>query len=198
MSAGGQLLLVWLLAALAQTAAWLHQRRTRNAGIVDVIWAGGVGAAAMLLGALGRGAPLSRLLLALFGGLWGLRLALHLWRRVSRETEDGRYASLRALWGEDQRRWFAFFQFQALLIALFTVPFLPAANAVREPSTPWLAAAAAVWLLGVVGETEADRQLARFRSDPGNKGRVCRSDSGATRAIRIISLNGCIGSPTSH
>jgi steroid 5-alpha reductase family enzyme len=174
MSAGGQLLLVWLLAALAQTAAWLHQRRTRNAGIVDVIWAGGVGAAAMLLGALGRGAPLSRLLLALFGGLWGLRLALHLWRRVSRETEDGRYASLRALWGEDQRRWFAFFQFQALLIALFTVPFLPAANAVREPSTPWLAAAAAVWLLGVVGETVADRQLARFRSDPGNKGRVCQ------------------------
>ncbi|GAF95480.1 unnamed protein product, partial [marine sediment metagenome] len=42
-------------------------------------------------------------------------------------------------------------------------PFLSAANAAREPSAPWLVTAAAVWLLAVVGETMADRQLARFR-----------------------------------
>jgi len=174
MSAMSQLLLIWLLAAMAQTAGWLRQRRTHNAGIVDVIWAAGVGGAAILLAVLGRGASSPRALLALLGGQWGWRLAAHLWRRMRSEGEDGRYAHLRTLWGDDERKWFLFFQFQALLVALFAVPFLPAANTPDEP--PWfrLAAAALFWLLAVAGEALADRQLARFRSDVGNKGRVCR------------------------
>jgi len=170
-----QVLLLWALAATAQTLAWLRQRRNRNAGIVDVVWAAGVGTAAVLLGALGGGASRPRLLLALLGGLWGWRLARHLWRRVSREGEDGRYAHLRTLWNDDQRKWYAFFQFQAVLIVLFAVPFLPAANAMEEPATTWQVAAIAIWSAAVAGEMLADSQLARFRADPANKGRVCRT-----------------------
>jgi steroid 5-alpha reductase family enzyme len=32
-----------------------------------------------------------------------------------------------------------------------------------------------VWLIAVAGETIADRQLARFRRDPANRGQVCRA-----------------------
>ena len=174
MSPGAQLFLVWCLAAGAQTAAWAWQWRTRNAGIVDVVWAAGLGSAAILLATLGNGAPVVRAMLAALGGAWGWRLALHLLQRVRREGEDGRYAHLRASWGGDQRKWFVFFQFQALLVALFAIPFLPAANAVAAPAPAWLAGAAIIWLSAVFGETLADAQLARFRADPANRGRVCR------------------------
>ena len=43
MSAGMSLLVIWLLAVLAQTAAWWWQKRHRNAGLVDVIWSASVG-----------------------------------------------------------------------------------------------------------------------------------------------------------
>ena len=41
-----QLAVVWLGAAIAMTAGWWWQRRHANAGIVDAIWASGIGAAA--------------------------------------------------------------------------------------------------------------------------------------------------------
>ena len=167
------LLLVWSLAAMTQYAGWRWQRRHANAGIVDVLWAACVGGAAVLLAALGPGALAPRVLLGLLGGAWGLRLARHLWRRLCREGEDGRYRELRSHWQGDQRRWLGFFQLQALSVTVLALPFLAVAAAHRA-SAPWLAAGAAIWLLGVLGESLADRQLARFRSDPAQRGRTCR------------------------
>lgn len=165
------LALTWALAALAMAAGWAWQQRHANAGIVDAIWAAGVGGSAVLLAALGDGAPLPRALLALLGGAWGLRLGWHLWRRVRGEAEDGRYRQLRAHWRGHQGKFFLFFQLQALLVALFALPFAAvAANAAPAPG--WIAAGVAIWGLAMAGEALADRQLARFRADPGNRGRV--------------------------
>ncbi|MFD0737775.1 DUF1295 domain-containing protein [Lysobacter koreensis] len=175
MSALQTLILVWALAALAQAGGWLWQRRRRNAGIVDVLWSLGVGGAAVLMAVLGSGALLPRLLLALLGGAWGLRLGLHLWRRVRGEPEDGRYAHLRTLWHQDDVNWFAFFQFQALLVVLFALPFLAVALNPVSGFTPWLAAGVATWVVSVAGEAIADAQLARFRADPAHRGRTCRA-----------------------
>lgn len=170
-----QLLLVWALAALAMTLGWAWQRRHANTGIVDAIWAAGVGGSALLYGLTGAGAPLLRVTLAVLGGAWGLRLAWHLWQRVRSEPEDGRYAHLRAHWFGDQRRLFAFFQFQALLIVLFSLPFLAVARNPVGGVTGWWIAGVAIWLASVIGEAVADRQLARFRGDRANAGRTCRA-----------------------
>jgi len=170
-----QLLLVWSLAAVAQALAWLRQQRTRNAGIVDVVWSFGVGGAAVLTAATGQGALLPRLALAALGGLWGLRLGLHLLHRMRGEAEDGRYAQLRKRWGDAPLKWLAMFQFQALLVALFALPFLAvAANPVAHWNA-WFMAGIAVWIACVAGEAIADRQLARFRADPANSGKACRA-----------------------
>ena len=166
------LLLVWALAAIAMTGAWRWQKARDNAGIVDVVWACGVGGAAIVVALLGDGAMLPRILLAVLGGLWGLRLAAHLWKRVGREDEDGRYAYLRKHWQGDQRKFFLFFQAQALLVALFALPFLAVAS--NPVSSLGLLAAIAVWLISVGGEAVADRQLADFRADPANRGKTCR------------------------
>ena len=174
MSAWQQLLLVWAVAVLAQTLGWRWQRTRANAGIVDVVWSFGVGGAAVLVAATGAGALLPRVLLAVLGGLWGLRLGLYLWHRVRGEPEDGRYANLRKRWGDDQRKWFAMFQFQALLIAFFSLPFLAVAANPVAGWNAWFVAAIAVWLGSVAGEAIADRQLAKFRSNPANRGKTCR------------------------
>lgn len=165
MSTALQLALVWALAAVAMTAGWAWQRRNENAGIVDVIWSACTGGAAVLLAALGSGAALPRTLLAILGGAWGLRLALHLWRRVRGEAEDGRYRSLRERWRDDQGRFFLLFQFQAVLVPLFALPFLAVAANPKAAATPWLAVGIAIWLASVAGEAVADRQLARFRAE---------------------------------
>jgi len=174
MSPGSQLLVVWLLAAATMTLGWRWQRIHVNAGIVDVLWAAGVGGSAVFLAITGGGATAARLALALLGGVWGGRLAFHLWRRVRGEAEDGRYRELRAHWQGSQWKFFAFFQFQAFLVVLFALPFAAVAHN-PEISGEWLLAAAVIWLIGVVGESVADAQLARFRDDPANKGRACRA-----------------------
>ena len=167
------LLIIWLLSIAMMSAGWLWQRRHTNIGIVDVLWASGLGASALLLAALGDGGAVSRAMLALFGGVWGLRLALHLWFRVSGESEDGRYYQLRRRWQGHEGKIFGVFQFQALLIPLFALPFVAVA---RNPNLPigGLLAGAAIWLVSVFGEAIADRQLSRFRSIPENRGNTCR------------------------
>ena len=168
------LALILALAVPMMALGWRWQRRHENAGIVDVLWSVGLGSAAVLAALLGRGAAAPRLLVGVCGALWGLRLARHLWQRVRGEREDGRYRALREHWGGDQRKIFALFQFQALLVPLFSVPFVIAAgNSTVQPL--WLLAGMVVWCLSVRGESLADAQLARFRADPGNHGRTCRN-----------------------
>ena len=174
MSPLGSLGLLWLLAAAVMFCGWLWQRRHHNAGIADVLWSALLAAAAWLLAANGTGASAPRILLAVLGGGWAVRLVMHLALRVRREREDGRYQALRARWGGDERRWLLFFQLQALSVPLFALPFVPvAANA--HPAAGGLLAGALIWLVGVLGESLADRQLARFRAAPGHRGRTCRS-----------------------
>lgn len=172
-SAWAPLIAVWAIAAVAMVGGWLWQRRRDNAGIVDVLWACGLAVAAVLLAATGDGAPLNRALLALLGAAWALRLASHLWHRVSREDEDGRYRALREHWQGSQLKFFLFFQAQALLVLLFALPFLAVSRA-TPGSSWWAVLGAVVWLVCVAGESIADRQLARFRADPAQRGRTCR------------------------
>ncbi len=174
MSPWGTLGLLWLLSSLVMLVGWLWQRSRCNAGIADVLWSALLAACAWALAATGTGAAAPRLLLAVLGGAWAVRLAIHLAVRVSREQEDGRYQALRTRWAGDQRRWFAFFQMQALSIPLFALPFVPVAQN-RRPVTAWLIAGAAIWLTGMLGESLADRQLARFRAIPAHRGRTCRA-----------------------
>ena len=72
-------------------------------------------------------------------------------------------------------KFFGFFQAQALLTAVFAVPFLVVALAPERPPLGALIAAVVIWLAAVSGETWADRQLAVWRADPTHRGRTCRT-----------------------
>jgi steroid 5-alpha reductase family enzyme len=159
---------------ITMAALWLLQRRTANAGWVDVGWSAGVGIVGALVAALGAGWPARRLLVGAMIALWSLRLATYILRRVLSEPEDGRYTRLRAEWGAAaQRRLFFFYQAQAVLAALFALPVWVAAADARPGWGARELAAVGIWLVAVLGETLADRQLARFRADPATRGRTC-------------------------
>jgi steroid 5-alpha reductase family enzyme len=161
---------------LLQLALWSVQLRTRNAATVDVGWtvlvAGGAAGAAVV----GGGDPARRLVVAGLAVFWALRLAAHLVRDrvLARAPEDGRYRTLRERWGDAApRNFLVLYLAQVPVAGLFVVP-LAAAMRGGAPDV-WTGAGLAVWLIAAAGEWIADRQLARFRSDPGNRGAVCRA-----------------------
>lgn len=170
------LLLAWLSAALVQHMGWLWQRRHRNAGIVDVLWAFLLGWAALGCALFADGWAPRRVLVGVLGVGWSLRLGLHLLRRFRSEEEDGRYAQLRSDKGDRIDGWLlVFFQIQALSVGILTLAFaIPAASDVV--GWRWSdAAALVIWFGAIVGEGIADRQLAAWRSDEANRGRTCRA-----------------------
>ncbi len=157
-------------------AVWLWQLRSENAGMIDPVWAAGLGAVAVLAAAAGSGAAVNRVLVAVGGGMWGMRLALHLWRRNFGHPEDVRYRQFREQWGAAApSRFFWFFQLQAVVALVLAIGFFVPAFQAAPAGAPGLVAAVAIWLAAVAGETVADRQLARFTADPANRGTVCRA-----------------------
>jgi cyclopropane-fatty-acyl-phospholipid synthase len=175
MSASAILLLGMAAAAAALTAAWLVQRHTRNAGLVDAVWSWCLGSLGLLYSAAGSSPPVLRGLLAMLAGGWGLRLGIHLFLRNRGKPEDGRYRKMRERWGaQADRNMFWLFQLQAVLAVVLSVGFLEIAYRSGPPSHLGVTLALAVWSVSVIGEALADRQLERFRQNPANRGAVCR------------------------
>lgn len=172
-------LIPWIaLAVLAVTMAlaWGRQRTTRNAGIVDPLWAASLGALAVVYALVAEGWGPRRALVGGLAGIWSLRLTWHLICRYRREPEDGRYQILRERWGPKFEGWiFWFFQAQALLSVLLSLTFLALCTA---PQSGWRfqdAAGLLIWLVALTGESIADRQLRTWRADLANHKRTCRS-----------------------
>ena len=166
-----------MLSALTMAVAWRVQVRTRNAGIVDVGWTIEVAGLAVLYALLGGGWSGRRIAIGTMMGVWGLRLASHLFvDRVHGRPEDGRYAELRRQWGDAaDSRFFWFFQVQAAAAVFFALPALLASADPLPEWRPTEIGAVGLWLLAFAGEASADRQLAQFKIDPANRGQTCRA-----------------------
>uniref|UniRef100_A0A832I4P1 DUF1295 domain-containing protein n=1 Tax=Eiseniibacteriota bacterium TaxID=2212470 RepID=A0A832I4P1_UNCEI len=155
---------------------WLIQRRTGDAGVVDVGWSLGIALLAAAFALVSTGPVERRALVAGLAVAWGVRLAWHIHARARRAGgEDPRYAALRERWGAAfQRNLFLFYQAQGLSQVALAVPVL-AALAHRAPRLgAWDAAGAALAAVAIAGEALADAQLAAFRADPAHRGRTCR------------------------
>jgi steroid 5-alpha reductase family enzyme len=136
----------------------------------------------VLYAVAGPGDPTTRAVCGALAATWSLRLGVYLALRNA-QHEERRYAELRARWGSRANaRMLLFFVLQAVVAWVVALTFLPLAFR-PEPAAPgWLVAGAALSLIGVIGETVADAQLSRFRSDPRNRGAVM--DQGLWRYSR--------------
>jgi steroid 5-alpha reductase family enzyme len=173
-----QLLLVGTaVASVSMIVLWAIQVRIRDASHVDAGWAILIASVTVVYALLADGNVEHRILAAALASVWGWRLGLYLlFDRVIGKEEDGRYRTLRERWGSRaNRRFFVFFQAQAGFVVFFSIAYLlvcldPTAGL---GTLEWIGTA--VWAIGNAGTIIADRQLARWRADPANRGRTARA-----------------------
>lgn len=166
-------LVVLLLAALV---VWLVSVVKRDVSIVDSLWGG-----FFVLAALAYGWPLTtleprgQLVLALVVA-WALRLTIHVTWRNWGDNEDHRYREIRAR-NEPHfalKSVYLVFGLQAVLASVISLPLLAALRG-SAPLGALDALGATLAAFGLVFEATGDWQLARFRTDAGNRGRVLAS-----------------------
>ncbi len=164
----------WAGMVVVMLALWMVQRRTHNAGIVDIGWSFGAAICAAWFAWGAEGDAMRRTVVAAMALVWGARLGVYLLVRLRDGREDRRYAAMRAKWGDrTQSYMFLIFQVQAFWAVLFALPMLVAASN-NETGLRWYdALGVALWVVSMSGASLADRQLHRFRTNPENQGKVC-------------------------
>ncbi len=176
---------LWALAAVLAfaSAGWLISVLKRDVSIVDSLWSLmfllAVAVYAVLCSDIGI--RLSWLILLLL--IWSLRLSIHITLRNRDRPEDARYQAIRRN-NEPNfaiKSLYLVFGLQAVLAWLIATP-LPAALSGSSPPGPWDAAGVVLWLIGMTFQVVGDWQLARFKSDPANHGKVL--DRGLWRYTR--------------
>lgn len=179
-----------LIAAAAFVAAymvsfWIASLIKRNASIVDIGWGPGFAGIALIAAAVGDGWAGRRLLLLALTALWGLRLGAYLFWRNHGQPEDYRYVAMRRHHGE-RFPWVSLYTVFALQGAIMWVVSLPVQVAAAAPvPAHWTlldGLGALLWCLGFFFEAVGDAQLARFKADSANRGKVM--DRGLWRYTR--------------
>ena len=169
----------FLVVMVMMSILWIISVIKTDASIVDPFWSlGFILAAAFYLVRTGGTESRQNLLFVLVL-IWGLRLSLFLLRRNWGKGEDYRYQDFRKRFGEQRYWWFSFFQvflLQGFLQWLISAPLLGAMYYSRDNSLNLLdLLALSVWIIGFSFEAGGDYQLARFKADPANRGKVLSS-----------------------
>ena len=176
-----------LIAVLAMMfVVWLISLVKNDVSIVDAFWGPGFLLVAAVAWAAGQGFPLRGALLLALVGIWALRLGLYLlWRNLQAGEEDYRYRKMRERWGAKfpAVSLGTIFFFQGLLVWFISLPLQVTELAAEPRRLTWLdGLGVALWLIGFVFESVGDWQLARFKADPANQGKVL--DHGLWRYTR--------------
>ena len=107
--------------------------------------------------------------------VWGLRLALHIYRRNRGKGEDFRYRQWREEAGASWwwHSYLRVFLLQGVIMWIVAAPVAMTVGTAGQAGLGWLdAAAVLVWVVGFAFEAVGDWQLTRFKADPANKGRL--------------------------
>jgi steroid 5-alpha reductase family enzyme len=166
----------WAAVSALMFILWLISLKTHNASIVDPGWTFGLLICTLIYAAASNGYEARKALIVLMAGVWACRLGLYLFfSRIWRQPEEGRYQQLRKEWKSNINfKFLLFFEFQALLDVVLSVPFLVAALNPRPELSFLELAGLAIWAIAMVGEAIADAQLNRFKKNPANKGKTCQ------------------------
>jgi steroid 5-alpha reductase family enzyme len=156
-------------------ALWLLSLALRDVSIVDVFWGLGFVMVAHGVRLTTPGFPPRAWLVAALVTAWGVRLGAYLCWRNWGGGEDYRYQAMRRHYGD--RFWITslvvVFGLQGVLMWVIS---LPVQLAIASPAPPTLGALDALGtvlvLIGLGFESIGDFQLARFKADSANKGKV--------------------------
>lgn len=158
---------------------WIISVILKNVSIVDLFWGFGFVLTASFYFISTDGFGPRKVILLILVSIWGLRLSGYLtWRNLGK-GEDFRYRQFRSKYGEKRYWWISFFQtfiLQGLLMWLISAPLLGAQYYGQNRSLGILDYTGfTLWIIGFIFEAGGDYQLAAFKADPSNKGKVLTS-----------------------
>ncbi|MBA3679957.1 MAG: DUF1295 domain-containing protein [Bacteroidetes bacterium] len=167
-------LISWAAVAIIMVIVFLWALKIKNNGIVDIFWAFNFTVIAGIIWYLADGSPERVNLVCGLAGLWSLRLGIYLLIRVGGhiKEEEGRYKQLRLEWNDT--KFFFFFQMQAFSNVMLSIPFFIIALNKDAQISIIEYIGAGLWLICIIGEGISDWQLAYFKKQPENKGKVCQ------------------------
>jgi steroid 5-alpha reductase family enzyme len=162
---------------------WATSVILADVSIVDVFWGIGFAVIAGVTFIFSADAGGRRMLLLVLTCIWGLRLAGHLGWRKFRTPEDYRYRAMREAIGP--RFWvvslLTVFALQGLIMNVVALPIV-AGQLDASPLGVWAYLGIVLWFFGITFECVGDYQLARFKGDSANQGKVM--DRGLWRFTR--------------
>ena len=149
----------------------------KNHSIIDIFSGPGfvvVAVVSYLLSAGSGGDDTRRLVVLLLTAVWGLRLGLYIGRRNLGHGQDPRYTRLLASRQGGSLVVFLVRQVYGLQGLLIVLVSLPVQLAMYESAPLGVVGAVgiAIWVVGFTFEAVGDWQLARFKADPANEGRI--------------------------
>lgn len=168
---------------------WAISVKIDDVSFIDAFWGAGMGILALASWLhVGGGPGALATLIMLMTTAWGFRLGIYLFLRWRKEGEDKRYKMILKKDREAGRFALAaltrVWLMQAVLLFMVSSPaqvgILASGSPAPIPTLAW--AGFGVWCVGVFFEWVGDWQLARFKADPANHGKVL--DTGLWRYTR--------------
>lgn len=167
-----------LLSASLFVLLWVVNLQIKDPSFIDSWWPIGMVVLAWLsLVSTGQGGRHALLLTGLCT-LWGVRLGVYLFWRWRTHGPDHRYSTMMATarsergWGYGKASLLLVFALQMPLQFVVALPVQLGHIGPDRAFGPLAYAGAALCLIGVAFEAVGDHQLARFKSDPVNQGKV--------------------------
>lgn len=154
---------------------WIISVILKNVSIVDMFWGMGF----MLVNTyyfFNTEASPAKIILLILVVIWGLRLSFYLaWRNFGK-AEDFRYQEFRKKYGEKNYWWISFFQtflLQGILMWIISLTLFGInANSTSQNLNIIDYLGVIIWTIGFVFEAGGDYQLAQFKNNKTNKGKV--------------------------
>lgn len=159
-----------LVVAVVMVVTGLIGARAGKVSVVDTTWGLAFVAVALTSALVGDGTGWRRWLLVALVAIWGGRLAWHIGRKNKGKPEDPRYARMK----EGKSTFFVILKVYALQGFLVWFVSLPLqVSAASGGGAVWaVVLGILLWVLGVAFEATGDAQLAAFKADSSNKGKV--------------------------
>jgi len=166
----------FLIIMIMMTLLWIISVITKNVSIVDLFWGLGFVIVSCFYSLKTDGFEIRKIITITLVAIWGLRLSAYLTWRNYGKGEDFRYRKFRKKYGEKRYWWISFFQtflLQGILMWLISVTLLGAQYYGHDKTLNILDFIGIFfWITGFAFEAGGDFQLAVFKADPTNKGKV--------------------------
>lgn len=165
-----------LIILVLVTLLWIWSIIIKNVSIVDIFWGFGFVVVNVFYVLMSCDLNTRKILMLVLVTIWGLRLSIYLaWRNIGK-GEDFRYQEFRRNYGPERYWWFSYFQtflLQGALIMIVSLPLLGISASKQSGNLNLLDyIGILVWIIGFTFEAGGDFQMAYFKKNPDNKGKL--------------------------